>query len=75
MKCVTCQYGKTEKRILTVMLTREETNFLVCDVPAEVCPICGEEYVNAETGKRLVQVAENAVSDGVQVGVRQYQAA
>jgi len=33
------------------------------------------ESVDAETGRRLSQIAEKAVNEGVQVDVRRYQAA
>ncbi len=56
-------------------LTRGNTTVVIHDVPAEVCTTCGEEYVDAATGKRLSQIAEAAVNEGVQVDVRRYKAA
>jgi len=47
----------------------------VSDVPAHICTICGEEYGDAAMGCRLSQITEKAVSEGVQVDVRRYQAA
>ena len=75
MKCVICQYGETEPGTRTVALTRDETTIVIRDVPAQICTICGEEYVDATTGKRLSQIAETAVNEGVQVDVRRYKAA
>jgi len=75
MKCIICQYGETETGTTTVALTRGETTIVIRDVPAEICTTCGEEYVDAVTGKRLSQIAEKAVNEGVQVDVRRYQAA
>jgi YgiT-type zinc finger domain-containing protein len=75
MKCVICQYGETEPGTTTVTLTRGETTVVIRDVPAQICTTCGEEYVDAATGKRLSHIAENAVNEGVQVDVRRYQAA
>jgi YgiT-type zinc finger domain-containing protein len=75
MRCVICQYGETELGMTTVALTRGETTVVIRDVPAQICTTCGEEYVDAVTGKRLSQIAEKAVSEGVQVDVRRYQAA
>jgi hypothetical protein len=40
-----------------------------------ICTICGEEYVDAATGRKLSEIAEKAVQEGVQVDVRRYQAA
>ena len=75
MKCVICQFGETEAGTTTVALTRGETTVVIRDVPAQICTTCGEEYVDATTGKRLSQIAENAVNEGVQVDVRRYKVA
>jgi len=75
MKCVICQYGETEPGTTTVTLTRGEATIVIRDVPAQICAICGEEYVDSATGKRLSQIAEKALNEGVQVDVRRYQAA
>jgi YgiT-type zinc finger domain-containing protein len=75
MKCVICQYGETEPGTTTVTLTRGETTVVIRDVPAQICTTCGEEYVDAGTGKRLSEIAETAVREGVQVDVRRYKAA
>lgn len=75
VKCVICQYGDTEAGTTTVTLTRGETTVVIRDVPAQICTTCGEEYVDAETGKRLAQIAEAAVNEGVQVDVRRYKVA
>jgi len=53
MKCVVCQYGETESGTTTVTLTRGETTIVIREVPAQICTICGEEYLDAKTGKRL----------------------
>jgi YgiT-type zinc finger domain-containing protein len=75
MKCVICQFGETEAGTTTVALTRNETTIVIRDVPALICTTCGEEYVDAVTGRRLSEIAEKAVTEGVQVDVRRYQAA
>lgn len=75
MKCVICQYGETEPGTATVAFTRGDTTIVIRDVPAQICTTCGEEYVDAVTGRRLSQIAEKAVHEGVQVDVRRYQAA
>ncbi len=75
MVYVICQYGETEPGTTTVALTRDDTTIVIRDVPAHICTISGEEYVDAETGSRLSQNAEQAVNEGVQVDVRRYEAA
>ena len=75
MKCAICQYGETEPGTAIVTLARGETTVVFRDVPAEVCTMCGEEYVDAATGKQLAQIAETAVKEGVQVDVWRYKVA
>ena len=75
MKCVICQYGDTEPGTTTVTLTRDKTTIVIHDEPAQIRTTCGEEYVDAGTVKRLSQIAERAVTEGVQVDVRRYKAA
>jgi YgiT-type zinc finger domain-containing protein len=72
---VICQYGDTEPGTTTFALTRDDTTIVIRDVPAQICTTCGEEYVDAEKGRRLSQIAEKAVSEGIQVDVGRYQAA
>ncbi|MGH2506557.1 MAG: YgiT-type zinc finger protein [Ktedonobacteraceae bacterium] len=45
MKYIICQYGETEPGTTTVALIRDETTIVIRDVPAQICMICGEEYV------------------------------
>ena len=75
MQCIICQYGETEPGTTTVTLTRDDATIVIRDVPAQICAIGGEEYVDAATGKWLSQIAETALSEGVQVDVRRYKAA
>jgi hypothetical protein len=42
-----------------------KTTVVIRDIPAQICTTCGEEYVDAVTGKRLSQIAETAVNEGI----------
>ena len=75
MMYVICQYVETEPGTTMVALIRDDTTIVIREVPAHICTICGEEYVDAESGRRLSQNAEQAVNEGLQVDVRHYQAA
>ena len=61
--------------LLNQFTLNQFTSVVMRDVPAQICTTCGEEYVDAATGKRLSQIAETAVNEGVQVDVRRYKAA
>ncbi len=75
MKCFICKQGETHLGTATVTLTREQLTLVVKGVPAQVCASCGEEYVAAEITSQLLKAAEDASSSGVQVDIREYQAA
>ena len=72
VKCVICKQAETEPGKATVTLERNSITLVVKGVPARVCPNCGEEYVDEETTRRLLQAAEEAARAGVQVDIREY---
>ena len=72
MKCVICKHAETNRGVATVTLERDGTTVVVKSVPAEICPNCGEEYVDEQTTARLLQLADEASRAGVQVEVREF---
>ncbi len=75
MKCVICKQGTTPAGAATVALERGEMVLVFREVPAEVCEVCGEEYVDERTTASLLETASEAVRAGVQVDIREYVAA
>lgn len=75
MSCVVCRQGELREGTSTVTLEREEMILVFRKVPAMVCEVCGEEYVDEETTSRLLSAAEEAARSGVQLDVREYVAA
>jgi len=74
VKCVICKHGEITPGTTTVTLERGKTTLVIKGVPARVCSNCGEEYVDEETTRQLLETAETAARTGVQVEVRQYAA-
>ncbi len=74
MKCVICKQGETEPGTTTMMLERDTTMVVFKNVPAEVCQVCGEAYLDAEITRHLLHIVEEAARVGVQVDVRSYAA-
>lgn len=74
MKCMICKHGETQPGRSTMTFERSNATLVVKDVPAEVCAICGETYPSEEVTRDLLRQAEQAVSAGAQVLVRQYTA-
>lgn len=75
MKCAVCRQGEVRPGAATVTLERGEAVLVFKRVPARVCGVCGEEYVDEEIAAQLLSAAEEAVGSGVQVDVREYVAA
>lgn len=53
-------------------LERMGAIFVMKDVPALVCPNCGEEYVSEQVSARVLELAEQAFDEGVTLDVRHY---
>jgi YgiT-type zinc finger domain-containing protein len=72
MKCIICKQAETQPGTTTVTLERDGLALVVKQVPAQVCPNCGESYVSEQVAARLLETAEGMVRVGTQVDVRQY---
>lgn len=75
MKCMACKQADTQPGTTTVTLERNGATLVFKDVPAEVCPNCGEDYVDEAVTRALMQSAEDMVASGAQVDIRKYAAA
>ncbi len=75
MKCVICKYGETKEGRVSVTLERDGMILVFKEAPAQVCSNCGEEYVNEDVTSRLLKIAEESLSSGIMVDIRQYKAA
>ena len=72
MRCVICKQAETEFGTTTVTLERDGLTLVVKNVPAQVCPNCGEAYVEEKTAADLLKTAEQMARAGAQVDIRQY---
>ncbi len=75
MKCIICKRGITRQGTTTVTLERGCLTMVVKGVPAQVCSICGEAYIDEKITAELLRGAEERVREGAQVEIRQYVAA
>jgi YgiT-type zinc finger domain-containing protein len=75
MKCVICKHAETKPGTTTVTLERDGLTYVIKQVPAQVCPNCGEDYVDEKVTGDLLKSAEQMVTVGTQVDIRQYIAA
>lgn len=70
MNRVIRRHRETRPRTATVSLTRDRLNFVVKQVPVQVCDGCGEEYFDESITQRPLALAESAARSGVQVDAR-----
>ncbi len=75
MKCVICKKASTKPGTTTVTFERGCLTMVVKCVPAQVCPNCGEAYINEEIASALLKDAEKKATAGAQVEIREYVAA
>jgi len=75
MKCVVCKQAETRPGVTTVALGRGDSTFVVREVPAQICPNCGEDYVDEKVAAELLRSAEELSRAGTQLDVRRYAAA
>lgn len=73
MKCAVCQHGETQPGTTTLTFERDTMTLVVKRVPARVCPNCGEAYVDEDIAALVLDTAERAAQDGVQVEIKEFQ--
>ncbi|MEI8025850.1 MAG: type II toxin-antitoxin system MqsA family antitoxin [Pseudomonadota bacterium] len=74
MKCVICKHGSTDAGMVSVTLVRGKTVVVFKEVPAQVCPNCGEYYLEVDVSKKLMERATSAVNAGTEVEIVRYAA-
>jgi len=72
VKCVVCRQAETRPGTTTVTLERDGLTVVFKGVPAQVCPNCGEDYVDSAVADRLLTEADQTARNGTQVEVRHY---
>lgn len=72
MTCAICRQAEPRSGTATITLERAGATFVMKDVPALVCPNCGEEYVDEAVSSRVLALAEQAFRSGVTLHVRHY---
>ena len=55
MKCLVCKDFEIKNGTTTVTLVRGELQVRIKNVPARICPNCGEEYVDEKVAARLLK--------------------
>jgi YgiT-type zinc finger domain-containing protein len=66
MICLVCHQAELVDGLTSIRLERSELRLVVSDVPARLCPSCGEAYLEEDTAIRLLQSADDTRKAGVQ---------
>ncbi|MBI2330580.1 MAG: YgiT-type zinc finger protein [Chloroflexi bacterium] len=70
MNCVVCREAQTVRGFSSIRFERDEFRAVVHQVPAQICPACGESYLDevttADLLKRVEQILEEGEMDIVQ---------
>jgi len=74
MICAICKHGHTAPGLATVTFTRDETIVVIRSVPADICPNCGEYFLDELTTSTVLKVAEDSVRRGSEIEVIRFAA-
>ena len=74
-QCPMCSAGTLQEGTTTLTMERGEATIVFKDVPAEVCDVCGEAFIDEDVSEDVYEQAEAAIEAGAQFDVRYYKAA
>ena len=77
-QCPMCSAGTLRKAsaggTTTLTMERGEATIVFKDVPADVCDVCGEAFIDEDISEDVYEQAEAAIEAGAQFDVRYYEA-
>ena len=74
MNCVICKHGTTKPGKTTVTVVKGDSVVVIKDVPAQVCTVCGEYYLDSEVAAKVYAQADEAVKRRAEIEVMRYAA-
>ena len=72
MKCLICRQAELVHGVTSVTLERAEIKLTAKNVPAFICPSCGDACVSEDVAVWLLSSAERLVKTGVREGMYEY---
>jgi YgiT-type zinc finger domain-containing protein len=64
MLCLICRDAQTVSGVASINFERDEFRAVVHQVPAQVCPTCGESYLDEDVTVALLQRLEKILAEG-----------
>ena len=74
MKCLICNQAETVPGPISVLRESVEMTLTVNNVPARLCPQCGEAYADETVTVNLLRQAARMTQAGTKVETREYEA-
>jgi YgiT-type zinc finger domain-containing protein len=65
MICLICGQAEIVDELTSVKFERSEMRSVISNVPASVCPSCGEAYVEEEVAMQLLRVVKKLSEAGM----------
>lgn len=72
MKCFICNQAETVAGRTSVLFERGHMSLTIKNVPARICPACGEAYVEESVAANLLRQAEQFAGAGAKVELCEY---
>jgi len=73
MKCLICRQAEIVDGLTSITFERDEFRLVINNVPAQICPACGEAIMNEDVANRLLNKAEEAALEGILEDIRNYE--
>lgn len=70
--CVVCNQAEIISATTSVYLERDELSLVIKNVPAQVCPNCGEAYADETVTTVVLREAEKMAMAGAKMDVIEY---
>lgn len=65
MNCLICRQADIVQGYTSITFERKEFRLLIRNVPAHICPSCGEAIVDEDVAIQLISKAEDSISEGI----------
>ena len=72
MNCLICRQAEIIDGFTSITFERDEFKLVINNVPAHICPSCGEAIVDEDVAVRLLSMAEDVVNEGIIEEIRDY---
>jgi YgiT-type zinc finger domain-containing protein len=72
LRCAVCKKGETKQGKSVFRLTEGNLDFVFKNIPAAICKDCGEEYINEENTKLVLQKAHESFENKLDFNVQDW---